>query len=450
MTRNSAFVLGLVMGVCMAVPAMADWYDSFFDGDWYLDANYSDGDKSKLPNFDANDSWHIDDPQWWFYELAGEIFYETIENGAIRLRVESPALPFLFFLAAYIDDGDHDPNTSATYWDDTTNHYLLSLFIYPVNAAPDPNDYDDPNWDAGAASLMMHADTAVWTDYNLKLDLDNKAPGGAGGPNTPWAPGPYYFHFVSIKSGIGTDFVEMDRIKLWENDPNWTDMDQWEREGIWMLMQYQSNGVTGDPNGKWMRAAVWPGGKYDWDGTYLLEAELSGTWYDDEVDRMEWYQPGGVSLVCAMSEDWTSGGPADAAYDDVEARTGIFTNLSRALTIKVKDCCELHVDPDLLDDPNHDPNDLNELRRYTHGTGIVLHSVVPCGNKAFKKWTIKGPNDSGDPLYQVVTDTNEVVYLTMDGDYLVKATCKCGGGIEPFAGVVLLVLGLSVAVRRLT
>jgi hypothetical protein len=39
----------------------------------------------------------------------------------------------------------------------------------------------------------------------------------------------------------------------------------------------------------------------------------------------------------------------------------------------------------------------------------------------------------------------------VDGDYVVKATCKCGGGgIEPFAGMVLLVLGLGVIVRRLT
>jgi len=139
-----------------------------------------------------------------------------------------------------------------------------------------------------------------------------------------------------------------------------------------------------------------------------------------------------------------------SAFDQVEARTGRFDpNNPRTLTVKMKDCSDLTIDPDLLQDANQDPNDLGELRRYTNGTAIVLSAVVPTGNKVFKKWTVKGPNDSGDPLYQIVVDTNELVYLTMDGDYLVKATCKCGGGgIEPFAGMVLLVLGLGVLVRR--
>jgi len=48
-----------------------------------------------------------------------------------------------------------------------------------------------------------------------------------------------------------------------------------------------------------------------------------------------------------------------------------------------------------------------------------------------------------------VNDTNEVLYLTVDGDYLVKATCKCGGGgVEPFGAMALLVLGLGVLIRR--
>ena len=127
---------------------------------------------------------------------------------------------------------------------------------------------------------------------------------------------------------------------------------------------------------------------------------------------------------------------------DFEVRTGVFTNVSRTLTVKLKDCCELNLEPNLAHP------DGGEKRRYTDGTAIALDTVVPCGSKSFKKWTVKGPNDSGDPLYQIVTDTNEVLFLTMDGDYLVKATCKCGGGVEPFAGMALLLLGIGVAIRK--
>jgi len=148
--------------------------------------------------------------------------------------------------------------------------------------------------------------------------------------------------------------------------------------------------------------------------------------------------------VSSVASQWT--GPtvsSDAVFDDIECRWGTFTNVFRTLTVVMKDCCELGLEPNLAH-----PGGGNN-RQYTHGTAIVLDGVVPCGNKSFKKWTVKGPNDSGDPAYQIVTDTNEVLYLTMDGDYLVKATCKCGGGgVEPFAAVVLLLLGLGAVIRR--
>jgi len=134
----------------------------------------------------------------------------------------------------------------------------------------------------------------------------------------------------------------------------------------------------------------------------------------------------------------------DVKYDHIESRWGYFTNVSRTLTVKLKDCSSLNLEPNLAHP------DGGDKRRYTQGTSIVLDTVVPVGNKVFKKWTVKGPNESSDPLYQIVSDTNEVLYLTMDGNYLVKATCKCGGGgIEPFAGMVLLVLALALTVRRL-
>jgi len=235
------------------------------------------------------------------------------------------------------------------------------------------------------------------------------------------------------------------------NDPNWLDPNNmWntpgymdEHNGFWMVMQFTSDGVPEDPNGKWFQAACWNGDKFDWDGTWTLEKDLGSI--DANLDWWpEWYWTEGVCGIGSYCDE-AEGFPADCVFDNLEVRTGVFTNTWRTLTITMKDCCELNLDPNL---PHPDGG---TKRRYTSGTPVVLDAVVPCGNKVFKKWTVKGPNQSDDPNYLIVTDTNEVVYLTMDGDYLVKATCKCGGGgIEPFAGMVLLALGLGVLVRRIT
>lgn len=77
---------------------------------------------------------------------------------------------------------------------------------------------------------------------------------------------------------------------------------------------------------------------------------------------------------------------------------------------------------------------------YAAGTGVAL-TAVPNEGKAFKKWTIFDPNCPGDANY-AVEDTNEVLHLTMDTHQEVKATFKCGSGVEQ--ALPLLIVGVAV------
>ncbi len=516
MHRNEVFVLGLFTVACVMAPSVlvADWYDDFTDGSYWNDPNYEFNWNLPPPadppwggpGFDPND-WDLDNPYWSFYPLMssnGVIECVTTLTGLNLMRIYSepnPLAPQYTFLGAFVDDKDYDPNTSTTYRDDSTSHYILARFLYP-GAQP---DIDDPNLDRGAAIMLLHANPANWYAYALDIAFDDKIPPWIKDPNVDpndyydqfghgwWAEHQWGTHSINIEAVEGTDWRNFRRVWIDPNgvrdvnsddpntadpndttwleppeggtgisrhrDPNYddtkwygVDLDAWEREGFWVLFQFQLDpnhpDKPGDPNGKYLKAALWNGDKYDWDGQWLLEGELSTRYWQPDTDPLYWYatRTAGLSAMSATSDtEYLNGPPAEVGVGDFEVRVGLFTNLSRTLTVKMKDCCDLNLEPNLTHP------DGGEKRRYTNGTPVVLDAVLPCGNKTFKKWTVKGPNLSDDPLYQIVTDTNEVVYLTMDGDYLVKATCKCGGGgIEPFAGMVLVMLGLAVAVRRLT
>jgi len=424
MRKESVFVLAVVSAVCVIGPPtlMADWYDSFYDGDFG-------------PGEDPN-IFDIDDPCWVFYEPLGHPWDVTVEDGWVRLWTTWGGFLPIAIVTGTPSTWNFDPNTSPDYWDDATPHYIVAR-------AKNTNEESDPN--RGRCLLFLNSDHYTWLGYEFQYgfkDIGGQALIG-----------------IALVNGIDWKNARLDHINHLD-----------EQDGFWMAFQWETDGVLNDPNGKWLRAVCWNGGKFDWDGNWMLSCNLGepNTLHDPNAscDPNKYPSKGSTAIGTWTDNIWEAGFPADVAFDEIEARTGAFTNVSRALTLKMKDCCELTVDPDLFDDPNEaytdpnhigDPNyydppvDASVLRRYTNGTALALGAVVPCGNKTFKKWTIKGPNQSDDPLYQIVTDANEVLYLTMDGDYLVKASCKCGGGgIEPFAGMALLVLGVGFVLRRLS
>ncbi len=431
----SVWTIACAVGLVGPAIVLGDYYDNYNDG--YLTRDPND------PRYDANDPywtdpnncvlWDCDNPDWTSDPLLStEPRGMYVASGWFRMYGTNTMAPYVF-LAGYVEDGDHDANTSVTYYDNKAPHYLVT------KARSNP---EDPN-DAGGSYTLMHATPWDWKAYCFEIQ---------------------YIDFnLLFTNFIGTDYIFGEE-RYAEQGPNGPAIDN----GFWMLLQFDplgDNWVPGspndpnDPNCHWLRGAWWNGGKHDWNGEYWIQmCVLDHGW-------------GGERLFTEGGDGFAAGGTEfvgmypDVGWDNTESRWGSFTTGSAWLNLSAKDGHrgKVTVDPDIMDkdisldpstvdqyDPNNwgDPNDIDEPRRYTKGTGVVLTAEAFKGK--FTKWKVKGPNDANDPSYQESIDTNSVLYLTMDGDYAVKAVFKCGGGgVEPFAGMVLMVLGLGVVIRRL-
>ncbi len=120
----------------------------------------------------------------------------------------------------------------------------------------------------------------------------------------------------------------------------------------------------------------------------------------------------------------------------------VLTDDFYSLTVTLK----TPTDGTVATDPNQpDPNDPNQ-GSYVEGQQVVL-TAIPNGSKQFVKWRIYDPNHPGDANY-IAQDTNDVLCLTMDGDYGVVAKFKCSDGAAPLVPVVLGALGGLAIVRR--
>ncbi|MBN1342529.1 MAG: hypothetical protein JXQ73_07605 [Phycisphaerae bacterium] len=506
---GKSLVLGacLVAAVCLVAPVsvQADYFDDFSDGVFkrndpnnpQYDANdpyYSDPNYMRDPNL-----WDLDNPDWFVNQLVGVSFSygigsDAVADKALRLAVTGYTIgpaPFGVIAAGvqYANTSiGEDPNVSPTWWDDTTDHYFLSWCYYTNYPA-------NPNSDRGRIGLLMHADPIDWTCFVFEKDFDNKA-------YTGWRLHEYHTHHLNLQSMAFTRVSDPDwgynpvwnfkRIWLdpngcrdWQSldpntadpndttwfdpgedgardpnldDPKWLgiDLDGYERNGFWLLFQFKQdpNYDSGDPNGKFVMGAVWNGDKYDWDGEWLLEGELPSEWSSGRMSQdpgLAWYWPEGVMAVCVQSDvEWLNGYPADAAIDNVECRTGVFSNAPKLLDLRITNANygQVLIDPKLTD-PN-DPNTTsNRLLRYTEGTEVVLVAEAIEG-KSFKQWTIHDPNHPMDANFALAVDSNSTLYLTMDEDMIVEAAFKCGSGMPPFIAVALLALGLGVVIRRLS
>lgn len=472
MARRWVCIVASALVLCTAPATMADFYDNFDDGWWERDPND--------PRYDANDpNWtdpnifDIDNPDWTLYEVAGDTFIPSIVAGPdgaqwLRLFSETVLYQFSFYAAVpsiAANDPDPDPNTNPAYWDDTTSHYIL---VKTANSG----QYPDPSQDRGISVLFMHTSVLYWTTFWFIYEHGDDWPGRGA--------------WVALETLNGTDSHGLtgsdhlpgyaqgtwsyppDSNDMWE-DPNFMN----ERDGFWMLLQFQSNGVTGDPNGKYMVAACWNGGKYDWNLSQgppptgpagLLEADL-GSISESQNWWPEWYWTGGL-VGCASHATTEFGTPGDVAFDHIEARIGVFdlsdtSPSTLSLTVKKASKGTITIDPDILraeildaNDPGYqadaDPNDISAVRAYTPGTEVVLVATPTSGN-SFKEWKIYDPNHPGDNAY-AVKDTNSTLYLTMvDGDWQVEAAFKCGSSeaLMPL-GVVLLALVVGVVIRRMS
>jgi hypothetical protein len=506
MRGRSAFLVAAAVFACTFAPlvARADYWDDFRDGYWTRSPND--------PRYDANDPnwtdpnnpvlWDCDNPDWSVYEIIGssqviQVVSDTVAKKALRMATDAD--PFLYMygqMGAGVVTDVPNPNTSPTYFDETSDHYALAWVYYTgyepngPNQPPysfldpryDPNK-DDPNRDKGYVMILMNADTEYWTGMGFQVTF------------APVSWGPRYRDFAMKGINFFGDGVR-DFRKIWidPNDPNWAAypslpdgfpfrsppnpsfnpyrgpnyggaiMPYWYRSGFWMLLQFELDPnrpqYPGDPNGKYLKAAVWHGDKYDWDGKWLMEGELSSPWrrnvggLEDPngiiYPNGEWYFGAGQVFFMVASDKPNFGGfPADAAFDNIEVRNGRFSNTPRRLHLTVghTNWGAIGANPDLRDPT--DPNTPDEkIYRYTDGTNVVL-VAQPISGKSFKEWLVYDPNYPGD-LNHATTDSNSVLRLTMNADWVVEADFKCGSGLEPFVAMVLIALAAGVVVRRLT
>jgi len=112
----------------------------------------------------------------------------------------------------------------------------------------------------------------------------------------------------------------------------------------------------------------------------------------------------------------------------------------KTLTLNVKNGTRDHVGIE------PQPTDRNQPE-FPAGIEVVL-TADPNGDKVWSRWKVFDPNHPDDANY-IATDTNAVLYLTMDADWRVKAIFKCGSGLGVLGPVV--VIGIPIcgfAARR--
>ncbi len=480
---NRAKAMFVVVGVAVLLTSSAGVYADYYDD--FSDGNYSES------------TWQIDNPRWWFYPLFGAGQSADASYQAVRLVADAnPYFPVYAMAALAADDLIYDANTSATWWDDTTSHYILCKVYYPgYFAAP-----NDPNFDRGDATIVMHGDPDTWTSLMVAMPFHNCAYRKANES--------YHFELenfwnqhinlqVSQVPPPGSTDLVLNIQRLWcdpmgrrpdgDLDPNHSDPNDttkltppedrfgngyrirsldnpkylnWdfygmERDGFWLILQFEidANYPPGNPHGKWLRSAFWTGDKYDWDGTWCLSYQLSDPYWSGG-DPNTLYAPctSGRSAVMTSTSSfdaWGAGFPSDVVYDDFEARVAVWNGIPRSLNLYIvkPQYGSVAVHPRVLD-PN-DPNTADErLYRFTDGTPIVIQAT-PISGKAFDAWTIWEDASKYPDANFAVTDSNTTIYLTMNSSYVVESRFKCGSGLPPFVAAVLLVLGAGITLRRL-
>jgi hypothetical protein len=222
---------GCLLGI--APQGLADFYDLFADGQYCQNPNE--------PNVYDPNFWDRDNPHWATAVMQADANSFSAEDGYLKMWADGGG--YLTFQSAWVDSGNHDANTSDTWFDASGSFYLLSRVIWP---SPDPNNPNDPNTN-GAGILGICLDPNRWACYGLAFNpRDGQAILGS-----------LTFSQLAVASLASTYMTGLS-----------------PRDGVWILMghgvqQWDPN----DPNTvtKTLRAALWGGGKFDWSGQYDLE-----------------------------------------------------------------------------------------------------------------------------------------------------------------------------------
>jgi hypothetical protein len=195
-TRALTVGVGIAALFAMISRTAADYYDDFTDGHYARDP-YD-------PRYDANDpNWtdpnnpvwcDVDNPDWTVNTMIPgaptlvEIVSDSVADKAVRLWADKHWLVPYGAVGLTVESGDHDPNTSPTWWDDTTDHYILAWIYYtgcynPHD--PDPHrraSFNDPNYPGDVGHAVRDANTVLYLTMNVDWQVDATFKGASGLP----------------------------------------------------------------------------------------------------------------------------------------------------------------------------------------------------------------------------------------------------------------------------
>ncbi len=377
-------VLGAVSALCVGLPstALGDYFDDFNDGVVLEDPL----------------AYDIDDPNWNERFVFAGAYQAGVDEGRMRITAMMHLIFRVAFVGWAVEDNIKDPNLTPYFYDASQPHYMLA------NGRTHDENYPPTT---GMLGVWLHGDFDAWQSFNFEWEARDG--------------------WTSLTSYNGLYWMNIITISADDNNPNYPPEFQDPidpnypsdaREKMWFMIQFDPNGEhwrnidpnytydsslndPNDPNCYWLRGAMWKGGKFEWNGSYVLQCNLlgqmAGRKVNDEIHGNDFYfdpnnpthmaqyfHTDGFNCVSGFSggnagfkpdpndPNWSMFDPnnyicaVDASYDDVESRWGYFTNVSHALQLNVKNSNmgTITIDPDLLDDPNDapwfihgDPND---------------------------------------------------------------------------------------------
>jgi len=131
MCRASILTAVLVCVTCLGGALFADFYDNFDDGHYWQDANDEPFDMGvgvwpwwNSPDPDPG-SWDANNPHQKIFAVMCQNGAADASDGWLRLYAQQ-YFGNDYLIGAMATDGDLDPNTSATYFDDSAPHYILA------------------------------------------------------------------------------------------------------------------------------------------------------------------------------------------------------------------------------------------------------------------------------------------------------------------------------------
>ena len=329
----------------------------------------------------------------------------TDDNGGTCYAFVTPVQPDYF--TEYFDSGDNDlAYRSVTFTPDgADDHYAAcqdAASVFPT----DPNGGTVLNLDDDASILLVLQGGAQIQLYGLPASGFYLGSNGyITAPYTDSNPTPSLEdHFNMVR--VSTLFADL--------DPSAGGTVSWKQLADRVAITFQAVPECGVSNSN------------------SFQTEL----FFDGVIRLTWLGIDATNGLVGLSEG--QGVPGDFVESDMTAYGSCTPHYSLAVSVINDLMGHIEFDPE--------PNDLG-LPEYAQGTEVTLTAVVDYEQRRFSHWEIYDPNFPDDANY-MVTDSNAVLTVMMDGDREVTAVFACGSTGGEFVASITMMLTALMLVRR--